>query len=271
MGVRVSLEAGTADGGHATGDALIAVEGLRGSAFGDVLTGTGGVNCRRLGEEIGSQGSGARIGSGAARATTCSGSRPPGAARVEDFDDVGDDRWRLTGFGAAFDTAAEVLAAAVGVGEDVRLTLAASVIWLEDTRLNTLAADDFVFAASTGARRPLLPGRAGQAERRSGGRRLGDRDGDRLGHRHLHARSRTDRLGEAAHFRPHHGALGKAVGRAEGGEPAVAVIREEGDDHGGGRRHEAARQLAFRSPRAATVVTGSPVSDGSAMATVRDW
>jgi hypothetical protein len=103
------------------------------------------------------------------------------------------------------------------------------------------------------------------------GLRLGDGDGDRLGHGHLHARSRTDRLGEAAHLRPHHGASGEAVGRAEMASP-VALSYER-------RLTTMVLVVATRPPGSspsgarapATVVTGSPVSDGSAMATVRDW
>jgi hypothetical protein len=79
----------------------------------------------------------------------------PGAGtdRILDFDDFGDDRCRLAGFGEAYDTFAELRRAAAQVGEDVRLALAdqdgrpATVIWFEDTRKASLDADDFVFAA----------------------------------------------------------------------------------------------------------------------------
>ncbi|ESR27382.1 calcium-binding protein [Lutibaculum baratangense] len=42
--VQISLAAGTASGGHATGDVLTSIENLVGSGFGDILIGDGGAN-----------------------------------------------------------------------------------------------------------------------------------------------------------------------------------------------------------------------------------
>jgi serralysin len=146
-GVRVNLATGVCIGGHAQDDELRNIEGLWGSDFDDsedVLVGDAGVNFLTglAGNDHlwGGQGNDVfRFAPGA------------GEDRIHDFGgDFGDDTCRLR-FGDRYDTWDEIQAVATEVNDNVQITLesprgAPTVIWLLNTRLNSLGADDFDLA-----------------------------------------------------------------------------------------------------------------------------
>jgi len=124
-GVVVSLAvAGAQNTGGGGIDSLTGVENLAGSSLNDQLTGNGGAN--RLygynGNDFLSGGAGDDTLWGGAGNDTFYFTPPGGSDWVLDFTN-GIDTLFFSGFGLAFDTAAEVLATAVAVGADTRITL----------------------------------------------------------------------------------------------------------------------------------------------------
>jgi len=73
--VNVNLAAGTASGGHAAGDVLVAIENLTGSVFNDTLTGDGGANVLKgyYGNDVLAGGAGNDILAGGAGADSIDG------------------------------------------------------------------------------------------------------------------------------------------------------------------------------------------------------
>jgi Ca2+-binding RTX toxin-like protein len=132
------------------------VERLIGSNFKDALSGGGGDD--RLDGAAGgdtlSGGSGADTLAGGAGADMLTGGSgldrfvfAPGGGTdtVTDFETVG-ERLIFSGFGAAFDTDAEVLAAARDIGADVLIDLGSTRIILSSFGFGGLTADDIDFA-----------------------------------------------------------------------------------------------------------------------------
>jgi len=158
-GVLVTLVAGGGFAGDALFDVLIDIENLLGSAFADTLTGDAGAN--RLdggaGADALSGAGGADILVGEAGADTLSGgagddkfwySSGDDADRITDFTAGAgsDDAIRLFGFGAAFDTFAEVIAASSQVGADTMIDFGGgNSITLTGVAVGSLHADDFLF------------------------------------------------------------------------------------------------------------------------------
>ena len=69
-----------------------------------------------------------------------------GHDRIQLFDALGDDRVQLEGFGEAFDTEAEVLAAAMQVGRDVVIDFGGGqTLTFERLTVADLSVDDFFF------------------------------------------------------------------------------------------------------------------------------
>jgi serralysin len=173
-GVTVTLAAGANVPQDTIGagiDRLIGIERLLGSAFDDTLTGSAAVN--RLGGGAGDDTLTAGAGAdrlfgdagddilageagddqltGGAGADVFVFTPGSGLDRILDFED-GIDRIAISGFGAAFDTPAEWIAAAVqvGVNLDIRLpdpgAATTTTIRIRDFSLAQLDADDFLIA-----------------------------------------------------------------------------------------------------------------------------
>jgi Ca2+-binding RTX toxin-like protein len=143
-GVTVNLQTGSGTGGHAQGDVLVSIEDVIGSAFDDVIVGKNNVWDNvfdgRGGNDTYTGGLGNdvfvfRASSGADTVTDFS------AAAASNNDAV-----QLVGFGAAFDSFAEVIAAASQVGADTVIDFGGGqTLTLQNTTLASLAAGDFIF------------------------------------------------------------------------------------------------------------------------------
>lgn len=159
-GASIWVRLSTGDGlaGEAIGDSLVEIENLTGSAFSDTLEGSNARNVLRgsSGADVISALSGNDVLSGDAGNDTLTGGdgadqfwfRPgEGADRVNDFvaGAAAGDVIRLFGFGPAFDTFAEVRAAAVQVGADTFIDFGSSSITLVGVSKAALTAGDFVF------------------------------------------------------------------------------------------------------------------------------
>jgi len=158
-GVAVSLATGTGSAGEAFGDVLIDIENLLGSAFNDTLEGSDGANRLdgRSGADVLLGLGGADILAGNEGADTLTGGAGDdkfwyrtgdGADAITDFTPGAgtDDVIRLFAFGAAFDSFAEVEAAASQVGADTVIDFGGgNSITLEGVAVGSLHADDFLF------------------------------------------------------------------------------------------------------------------------------
>lgn len=147
-GVTIVLSNLGANAGEAAGDTIRAdVERVEGSAFDDLLQGNASGN-----QLSGGAGNDTLIGafgddtlSGGTDADVFVISAGSGFDAVADFGD-GADVIRLLGFGAAFDSFAEVLAASTETGGNVAITLGAQVITLNGVSLASLTPSDFLFS-----------------------------------------------------------------------------------------------------------------------------
>ena len=159
-GVSANLATGSGSAGEALGDVLIDIENLSGSAFADTLDGSGGVNRLAGGagkDALDGLGGNDQIIGGAGDDTLTGGagndafvffSNAPGADAITDFTPGAgtDDVIRLFGFGAAFNTFAEVQAAASQVGADTVIDFGGgNSITLAGVAAGDLHADDFLF------------------------------------------------------------------------------------------------------------------------------
>lgn len=137
--------------GEALGDVLIDIENLSGSVFADTLDGSAVAN--RLAGGAGNDALDGLAGNdhligGAGNDAFVFFSNAPGADRVADFTPVAgtDDVILLFGFGAAFDTFAEVEDAASQIGVDTVIDFGGGdTITLEGVAVGSLRADDFLF------------------------------------------------------------------------------------------------------------------------------
>ena len=176
-GVQVELWSGLGKIGEAKGDVLTGIEALIGSDFNDKLTGDGAANTLDGGSghdrlwasggndtAIGGAGNdllkgqgGNDIMNGGVGKDTLDGAAGDdifqfdlggGADLFQSFTAgaATEDQIELTGFGTAFDTFAEVIAAATQSGADTVIDFGGGdVITLENTMLAALHADDFLF------------------------------------------------------------------------------------------------------------------------------
>ncbi|MCB2113844.1 MAG: hypothetical protein KDD85_09905 [Parvularculaceae bacterium] len=169
-GINVNLKTLAVSGGDAAGDTLVAVEGVIGSAFADVIIGDDGYNTIQAnggadwvnggaGYDFinGHNGADMLIG-GTGNDTLIGGlhddtfrfSPGDGADRINDFGVggvTGNDQIELKGYGAAFDTFAEVMAAASQQGGDTLIDLGGGdSILLVGVSLNSLNSGDFIFS-----------------------------------------------------------------------------------------------------------------------------
>ena len=144
--------------GEASGDVLQSIENLIGSRFDDTLIGESNGQANRIaggdGDDFINTGSGADILVGGDGADTLQGgtgadlfefSRDGDLDTVMDYE-AGVDTISLRGYGASFDSFAEVQGAASQQGADVRIDFGSGdVILLEDTQVSALVAGDFEF------------------------------------------------------------------------------------------------------------------------------
>lgn len=158
--VWVRLWAGDGVDGDATGDALIEIENLIGSAFNDRLTGADVANriSGGAGDDLilGLDGADQLVG-GEGNDTLTGGAgndafqffaSEGGNDIVADFSAgaASDDVISLNGFGAALDSFAEIMAISVQVGADVVIDLGGGdMITLKNVTLASLDASDFLF------------------------------------------------------------------------------------------------------------------------------
>ena len=177
-GVHVELWSGLGVIGEAAGDFLSGIEAVIGSSFNDKLTGDGAANMidggsgnDRLwasggddtligggendllkgqgGDDVMNGGAGLDTLDGAAGDDTFQFDLGGGADRFIGFTAgaATDDLIELIGFGPAFDTFAEVIAAATQNGADTVIDLGGGdVITLENVTIATLHSDDFLFS-----------------------------------------------------------------------------------------------------------------------------
>ncbi len=158
-GVFVRLWAGDGTGGDADGDTLFDIENLEGSAFRDTLQGTNSAN--RLeggdgddilqaidGDDILIGERGADLLTGGDGDDTFLFFRGDGEDTIKDFAAGAgtDDVIRLFGFGAAFDSFAEVIAASFDDGTNTTINFGGgNSILLNNVTVGDLHQDDFIF------------------------------------------------------------------------------------------------------------------------------
>ncbi len=142
-GVTVNLQTGLGTGGHAQGDVFVSIEDVTGSEFADVIVGKNNVWDNvfdgRGGNDTYTGGLGNdvfvfRSNSGADTVTDFS------ASALSNNDAV-----QLIGFGAAFDSFAEVIAAATQAGAHTMIDFGAGqTLTLQNTTLASLTGGDFI-------------------------------------------------------------------------------------------------------------------------------
>jgi large repetitive protein len=141
--VNVNLATGMAANGFGGTDSFRKIENVTGSAFGDTLIGSSGDN-------VINGGAGADILTGNGGNDTFVFIRGEGNGdTVTDFQGNGaasGDQLLFVGYGTAFDTFAEVLAAASQVGTDVVFNLADDDVRLQNVALVDLQQNDFKFS-----------------------------------------------------------------------------------------------------------------------------
>ncbi len=142
-GVTVNLQAGTGVGGDAQGDALVSIENVIGSAFNDVIIGKANATVN-----VFDGGAGDDTLTGGLGNDTFVFRLAQGADTITDFaaGAASGDVVRLANFGAAFDSFAEVIAAATQVGADTIIDFGAGqTLTLQNVTLANLNSNDFLF------------------------------------------------------------------------------------------------------------------------------
>jgi Ca2+-binding RTX toxin-like protein len=143
-GVTINLATGAGTGGHAQDDYLASIEDVIGSAFNDIIIGKanawdnvfdGGGGNDTITGGLGNDRFVFRMGDG--------------SDTVTDFTAGGSaDHVRLAGWGASFDTFAEVIAAADQVGADTVIDFGnGQTLTLQNVTLGNLTSADFLFGA----------------------------------------------------------------------------------------------------------------------------
>ncbi|MEQ1709129.1 MAG: calcium-binding protein [Terricaulis sp.] len=141
-GVTVNLQTGSGVGGHAQGDVLVSIEDVIGSAFADLI--------------IGKNNAWDNIFDGRGGDDTYTGGLgndvfvfrlSEGADTITDFVAGGTaDAVQLAGFGAAFDSFAEIIAAATQIGADTIIDFGGGqTLTLQNVALANLSSGDFIF------------------------------------------------------------------------------------------------------------------------------
>jgi Ca2+-binding RTX toxin-like protein len=141
-GVTVNLQTGSGAGGHAQGDVLVSIEDVIGSAFNDVIIGKNNVWDNvfdgRGGDDTYTGGLGDDVFVFRLN---------EGSDTITDFLAGGaDDAVQLAGFGAAFDSFGEIIAAATQIGADTVIDFGGGqTLTLQNVTLANLDASDFLF------------------------------------------------------------------------------------------------------------------------------
>ena len=143
-GVVINLQAGTGAGGDAAGDALVSIENVIGSAFGDVIIGKANAT-----NNIFDGGAGDDTMSGGLGDDTFVFRAGQGADTITDFSPLAasnNDVVQLVGFGTSFDSFVEIIAVATQVGADTVLDFGGGqTLTLQSVTLGSLTAGDFMF------------------------------------------------------------------------------------------------------------------------------
>ncbi len=141
-GVTVNLQTGAGSGGHAQGDVLVSIEDVIGSAFNDVIIGKNNVWDNVFDGRGGNDTYTGGLGNDVFVFRLNEGSDT-----ITDFVAGGAaDAVQLAGFGAGFDSFAEVIAAATQVGADTIIDFGAGqTLTLQNVTLANLNAGDFIF------------------------------------------------------------------------------------------------------------------------------
>ncbi len=140
--VTVNLQTGSGVGGHAQGDVLVSIEDVIGSAFNDVIIGKNNVW-----DNVFDGRGGNDTYTGGLGDDVFVFRLNEGADTITDFVAGGAaDAVQLAGFGAGFDSFAEVIAAATQVGADTIIDFGAGqTLTLQNVTLGALNAGDFIF------------------------------------------------------------------------------------------------------------------------------
>jgi Ca2+-binding RTX toxin-like protein len=143
-GVTVNLQTGLGTGGHAQGDVFVSIEDVTGSEFADVIIGKNNVWDNVFDGRGGNDTYTGGLGNDVFVFRAASG-----ADTVTDFSVAAlsnNDTVQLLGFGAAFDTFAEVIAAASQVGAHTVIDFGAGqTLTLQNVNLASLTSGDFLF------------------------------------------------------------------------------------------------------------------------------
>lgn len=137
-GVRVRLWRGDGELGDAAGDTYNSIEGVVGSAFADAIAGSTAANTI-----FGGQGNDTLFGN--AGDDTFVFARGYDSDQIGDWSN-GDNKIQLLGFGAAFNTLGEVIAAATQVGPHTVIDFGGGdTLTILNTSVGSLTASDFIF------------------------------------------------------------------------------------------------------------------------------
>ncbi len=143
-GVTVNLQTGLGIGGHAQGDVFVSIEDVTGSDFDDVIVGKNNVWDNVFDGRGGNDTYTGGLGNDVFVFRAASG-----ADTVTDFSAAAassNDTVQLIGFGATFDTFAEVIAAASQVGAHTMIDFGGGqTLTLQNTLLASFTSNDFIF------------------------------------------------------------------------------------------------------------------------------
>jgi Ca2+-binding RTX toxin-like protein len=142
-GINVNLGTSVGLGGDAQGDALVSIENVIGSAFNDVIIAKANTTI-----DVFDGGGGDDIMTGGLGGDTFVFRFAQGSDTITDFiaGAAAADVVSLAGFGAAFDSFAEVIAAGAQIGADTVFSFGGGqTLTLQNVTLGALNAGDFIF------------------------------------------------------------------------------------------------------------------------------